>query len=120
MGHYKSINFPWQSTLTSPGYAKTVFNGSYIFIIIFKAVHALFDAAANNDGEDDAKSSAKAKADPLQLMDEKFRAGDLVAQPAEGVFACCQIGCHVIKETSSRLGTELLADFTLCQIITWT
>ena len=116
----KAIDFTWQSTPTSPGYAEAVINGSYVFIIIFTAVHALSDAEANNDGEDNAESSANTKADPLQLMEEKFRAADLVAQPAEGVLACCQIGCHVIEETSSRLGTELLADFTLCQIITWT
>ena len=101
----------------SQGCTKTVFNGSYVFIIILTAVHALFYTAANNDGEDDAKSSTNAKADPFQLMEEKFRAADLVAQPAE---ACCQVRCHVIEETSSWLGTELLADFTLCQIITWT
>ena len=108
-----------KSTPTSPGCAKAVINVSYVFIIIFTAVDALFDAAANNDGEDDAKGSTNPKADPLQLVEEKFRDADLRAQPAEGTLACGQIGCHVIEETSSRLGTELLADFTLCQISTW-
>ena len=108
-----------QITPASSGWAEAVINGSYVFIIIFTAVPALFDTAANNDGEDDTKSSANPKADPLQLIEEKFRDADLRAQPAEGTLACCQIGCHVIEETSSRLGTELLADFMLCQISIW-
>ena len=107
-----------KSTPTSPGCAEAVINVSYVFIIIFTAVDALFDAAANNDGEDNAKSSANPKADPLQLVEEKFRDADLRAQPAEGALACCQIGCHAIEETSSTLCTELLAHFALCQIST--
>ena len=60
------------------------FNDSYFFIIILAAFLALLDAAANKDGEDDAESSTKAKAHPLQLMEEKLKAADLRAQPAKG------------------------------------
>ena len=94
-----------------------ILNNPYFFIILLTG--ALVDAPPNSDGEDDSASSTEAKADPLQLVEEELKAADLGAQqPAEG-FWVGQIGCHIIEETSSRLGTEPLADFLFWQISIW-
>ena len=94
-----------------------ILNNPYFFIILLTG--ALVDAPPNSDGEDDSASSTEAKADPLQLVEEELKAADLGAQqPAEG-FWVGQIGCHLIEETPSRLGTEPLADFLFWQISIW-